>query len=159
MNNNLIRKIPIMRKDSSTGNVQNWNKGKYKLLPQVGLIHKRYREEIPKEDILDEKLGYLFVKDYEQKDIDALGVVQNQDTKGYGILTGVLSIKFKNFKDRDEVLTALPAKVETEYDHLSLVMARFDNYPELKKYHQKLERDSRVARVKIEILEYQKQGK
>lgn len=159
-NQKIINQIPSNKKELyAKSPILKLKNGAYKLLDSVGIIEKKYRNQVNSEDILAEKLGYLFVKDYEQRDLEALGVVQNQDNREYGILTGIVSIKFKDYKQRDDTLRKIAGTVEKDFSHLSILMVRYQDYQQLAKDYNFLASSSQVKRANIEIIEYAKSGK
>lgn len=133
--------------------------GDYELIENIGLVSAEFEDQIDPNDIIDRKLGYLFVKDSYQIDIKALGVVKNLDTGSLGILTGIISIKFKKFEHRDQLLRNLRGQISEEYAHLGRVHYLFDQMDDFNQAIGTIKKSTLVNRYNIEVLEFEKTEK
>ncbi len=105
-----------------------------------------------------EKLGYIIVRDMDLVE-ESKRVSVNINTGTYGIITGVLKIKYKDGSDYRSLLDSYEYEVSNSYEHINRVHFQFSDAEIAVKNRSILESNPNVVKVDLEILEYSRHGR
>ena len=79
-------------------------------------------------------------------------VVWNDKTKNFGILTGSILIKLKNFTEKEHILQDYQLIEKTQFAHLNIVVAEV-NLIQLINNLTRIRNDSRVSSFELDVIE------
>jgi hypothetical protein len=132
------------------------NESNYSLLENLYAIKKSEVKDTEDLNIKEEKLGYYIVSSDLSIPEDAIRVVQNQETNTYAIFTGVLKVKLNDMAVVDSVLSDFSYDIQNTYEDINLVMYKFYTFDETMDAYNSLKNNSKVNRVTIDLLEYER---
>jgi len=127
----------------------------------VVAIDKKYKDQFDEDDILDEKMGRIFVTKKSVQSIDDFSserVSYNNRTKQLGVITGKLLLSFKSKQAFDNRKSIYPAQAIEQRVFSSTYFVIIDlvahyTFDELLNLEEKFSALDTIKRARIEILE------
>ncbi len=123
-------------------------------------LRSEYKDQFEASDILDEKLGRVFVKKDKAHAFKSESVSFNERTRQLGVITGRILMRFKTIEDFEKRLEIYPSGSQEqrvfESTLYSIVEFKEDQTPsfsELLELEKELSVRPELKRVKVEILE------
>ena len=146
---------PITTSTNATN--QNLTLSNNLLLPNERLLKKEigfdiYQTNNVKVQIRRQSLSSLKKESTTNKTKQDSLVVWNNKTRDFGILTGSILIKLKNFQEKDRILQEYQLVEKNQFEQLNIIFAKV-RFNRLISTLDSLRNDSRVSRVEVDIIE------
>jgi hypothetical protein len=126
----------------------------YKLLDDYYAVKKTNQNanDYPDSEL---RLGY-FIVSKDNAPSDALRVMENAQTGRAAIFTGLIKVKLADISLADNLVRDFDYEILYQYDHISLVMYKFNSFEETMAAKKTIDTNPNVKRATIELLEYER---
>ena len=128
------------------------NGNEYKLIKDYVAVKKTKENENDYPDA-ELKLGY-FIVPVNQAPNDAQTLLENASTGNIVIFTGLIKVKLTDIRQAESLISSVSYHIPVKYEHIGLVMYKFDSYQDTMDAKRELDRSQFVQRATIELLEY-----
>ena len=130
------------------------NGNQYKLLEDYVAIKKTKENEndFPNAQV---KLGH-FIVPKDDAPADALILMENASSGIIAIFTGLIKAKLSDINMAQSLISSVNYDIPLKYEHIGLVMYKFDSYQDTMLAKKELDRRTYVQRATIELLEYER---
>ena len=119
------------------------------VVPLDQLNHDSYK-------VIEKRSTYAIVESEVPVGDESLAVVAVKGSRHLGVVTGVLKVHLQHFTQRDLVLDGFHYEISQEYEHLSRVLYKLDNYEQAQIAFSKLSSDPRVISAELEVLQFER---
>jgi hypothetical protein len=126
----------------------------YSWAEDVYAIPEKERFDHTYDELILEQYGHLIVRSENPIRLNkGPRVLVRKSNQHYALITGVYKIKLKENEDREDILKEYSLEKISEYEAINLFLGKTDDFTRIFGLKSELEKDERIQRVELEVID------